>query len=335
MSVIDILKDKKALVQRGGEVFSLKRLKTEIFNLDVATGGGIPLHRISLFYGLKSSGKTTTALKVIAEYQKQIKNEVVYIETENTLNKEWLTTCGVDLNKLVIVSPASAEETGDIINELIKKKTGCLIVVDSLAHLTPYEEKEKSVAEWQQGLLARILNKSLRKWVIEMNTIREKDMIPTIILINQVRQKIGVLYGDPETCPGGLGVGFVTSIEIRFWVTSSSYKYVVDKNCPDYVEIHFNVVKNKTFIPKIEGSWKLALRAHEGYNAGEVIDIHDVVKAMVTYGYIKKEKGKYTLDKETFSSQDEIEQYLKEHKDFFKKLKSEVTEWVVKKMRGG
>jgi len=336
MSVIDIIKDKKALIQRGGEVFSIKRLKTGIFNLDVAMGGGLPLHRISLFYGVKSGGKTTTALKVVAEYQKQFpKSEVVYIETENALNKDWMITCGVNLDKLILVSPSSAEETGDIINELIKKKTGCLIVVDSLAHLTPFDEKEKSVAEWQQGLLARILNKSLRKWVIEMNTIAEKETIPTILLINQVRQKIGVLYGDPETCPGGLGIGFVTSIEVRFWISgSSSYKYVTDKNAPDYVEIHFNIVKNKTFIPRIEGSWKLALRNHNGYIVGESIDVHDVIKAMVNYGYLKKEKGKYVLGKETFNNQEEMEEYLKQHKDIYKKLKDEVTDWVVQKMRG-
>lgn len=180
-------------------------------SLDIALGvGGIPKGRIVEIYGAESSGKTTLALHIVAETQKR--GEIAaYVDAEHALDPEYAKKIGVKINDLLISQPDHAEQALEIIEALVRSGSVNLIVVDSVAALTPIAEIEGEMGDQQIGLQARLMSKALRKLtalIAKHNT--------TIIFINQIRMKIGMMmYGNPETTPGGKALKFFTSVRIE------------------------------------------------------------------------------------------------------------------------
>ncbi len=180
-------------------------------SLDFALGvGGIPKGRIIEVYGAESSGKTTLALHIVSETQK--KGEIAaYVDAEHALDPEYAKKIGVKINDLLISQPDHAEQALEIIEALVRSGSIDLIVVDSVAALTPLAEIEGEMGDQQIGLQARLMSKALRKLtalIAKHNT--------TIVFINQIRMKIGMMmYGNPETTPGGKALKFFTSVRIE------------------------------------------------------------------------------------------------------------------------
>ena len=182
-------------------------IKTGILPLDVALGiGGIPKGRIVEIYGPESSGKTTVCLSIIAEAQKQ-GGVAAFIDAEHALDPTWAQKLGVKLEDLLVAQPDTGEQALEIAETLIRTSAVDLLVVDSVAALVPRAEIEGDMGDQQMGLQARLMSQALRK----LTGVVSKSKT-TIIFTNQIRLKIGIMFGNPETTPGGMALKFYSTI---------------------------------------------------------------------------------------------------------------------------
>jgi recombination protein RecA len=268
--------------------------------LDVALGiGGLPRGRVVEIYGPESSGKTTLALQVAANAQKS-GGVAAYIDAENALDPNYAEKLGVKVADLLISQPDTGEQALEIADMLVRSNSVDVIVVDSVAALVPKSEIEGEMGEAQVGVQARLMSQALRK--LAANIKRANALV---IFINQIRMKIGVMYGSPETTTGGNALKFYASVRLDIRRTGAvkrgeeivgnetRVKVVKNKLAPPFREAHFEILYN-------EGISKL----------GELIDLgaeHGIVEksgAWYAYGGEKIGQGK-----------DNARAYLKEHPD--------------------
>ncbi|MFW6189075.1 MAG: recombinase RecA, partial [Planctomycetota bacterium] len=178
--------------------------------LDLALGvGGVPRGRVMEIYGPEASGKTTLALQIIAAAQK-LGGVAAFIDAEHALDPQYASSLGVDMQNLLINQPDSGEQALDIVEALVRSSALDLIVIDSVAALTPRAEIEGEMGDQTVGLQARLMSRALRK----LAAITSKAGT-TVAFINQIRMKIGVMFGNPETTPGGRALKFYTSVRIE------------------------------------------------------------------------------------------------------------------------
>jgi recombination protein RecA len=217
-------------------------LKTGAPTLDNALGiGGIPIGRITEIYGEESAGKTTLALEIMAEAHK-LGWTTAFIDAEHALDPQYAQRIGVDLSKVLISQPDYGEQALDIVEDLLKTGQIKLIVVDSVAGLQPKAELEGTMEDQQMGLQARMMSKGMRRIPRLTN---ENDAI--VIFINQIREKIGIVYGTRTTTPGGRGLKFAASTRIELRRSA----HMKDKQGGDQpgIEVTAKVVKNKMAAP--------------------------------------------------------------------------------------
>ncbi len=219
---------------------STECIPTGALSLDVALGiGGVPRGRVIEIYGPESSGKTTLAQHIVAECQKK-GGIAAFIDAEHALDPEYARNLGVNVDELLISQPDTGEQALEITEELVRSAAVDVIVVDSVAALVPKEEIEGAMEDKQMGLQARLMSKALRKLtsiVCKTNT--------TVIFINQLRQKIGVMYGSPETTTGGNALKYYSSVRLDIRRTETLKKD--DKEYGNHVRV--KVVKNKVAPP--------------------------------------------------------------------------------------
>lgn len=191
------------------ERVSVDAIPTGCLSLDVALGiGGLPKGRIIEIYGPESAGKSTLALSVIAEAQKN-GGTCAYIDAENSIDPVYAENMGVDIDNLLLSQPDSGEQGLDIAETLIKSGIVDLIVIDSVAALVPQAELDGEMGASSVGLQARLMSKAMRKLAGAMNKTGT-----TVIFINQLREKVGILFGNPETTPGGKALKFYASVRL-------------------------------------------------------------------------------------------------------------------------
>ena len=202
---------KGAIMKLGDKpVISVDTIPTGALALDVALGvGGIPRGRIIEVYGPESSGKTTLAQHIVAECQKK-GGIAAFVDAEHALDPEYARNLGVNIDELLISQPDTGEQALDITEELVRSGAVDIIVVDSVAALVPKAEIEGSMEDQQMGLQARLMSKALRKLTGIIGKTRT-----TVIFINQLRQKIGVMYGNPETTTGGNALKYYASVRLE------------------------------------------------------------------------------------------------------------------------
>lgn len=216
---------------------------TGILSLDVALGGGIPTSRIVYLRGEYSSGKSLVALKSAAAFQRTCRNcgkplkdwdevrmvatprpcckdpepcRVVWMDAEKCYDNRWAARMGVDPDHVYVMRTEFAEQAIDVADDVIRSGHCDLLVVDSVAHLTPSTEVTESAEKWQMGLHARLMNKAMRVWGSAMaHDSLDRPLGCTVMLINQIRHKIGIVYGSPETSPGGKGIDFAASVILK------------------------------------------------------------------------------------------------------------------------
>ena len=223
-------------------------ISTGSISLDLALGGyGIPRGRIVEMYGPESSGKTTLALTVLAQAQKK-GGVAAFIDAEHALDPAWARKCGVNVQELLVSQPDTGEQALEICDLLVRSNAVDLIVVDSVAALIPKAEIDGEMGETQVGGQARLMSSALRKLTSAIN--RSKC---TVIFINQLREKIGVMFGNPETTPGGRALKFYASVRIDVRRTGSikEGEVAVGNN------VKAKVVKNKVAAPFREATFDI------------------------------------------------------------------------------
>ncbi|MFA5778515.1 MAG: recombinase RecA [Elusimicrobiota bacterium] len=232
----------KGAIMRLGESphQKVEAIPTGIIGIDVALGvGGIPKGRIIEIYGPESSGKSTLCLQIISSAQK-LGGTCAYVDAEHAMDPVYATKLGVDIDKLLISQPDSGEQALEITEKLVRSNAIDIIIIDSVAALTPRAEIEGEMGDSHMGLQARLMSQALRK----LTAIVAKSKT-TIIFINQIRMKIGVMFGNPETTTGGMALKFYSSVrmEIRRVTT------IKDGDIPIGTRVRVKVVKNKVAPP--------------------------------------------------------------------------------------
>jgi RecA/RadA recombinase len=225
---------------------------------------------------------------------------VVWIDQENKWDGVWAACNQIQKERLILCRPCYAEEGADVVEALIESGEIDILVYDSIAAATPSKEIEEETEKHQQGIGARIFNKAVRKWnaaLIKRSRACEEGefRIPTIWLINQIRYKIGVLYGSNETTPGGQGIGFANSVEMRTSGGGSKKDYTIGENGETYaVELGVRITKNQSAPSGGELKYKIAMD-HPEYEKGQVIDFKSVFDMGVATGVIEQISAKKFL----------------------------------------
>jgi protein RecA len=288
---------------------SVDALSSGSILLDECLGvGGYPKGRIVEIYGPESSGKTTLALTAIAETQKN-GGKCAFIDAEQSIDPTYAKNLGVNIDELILSQPDSGEQALQIVEMLAKSGIFSLIVVDSVAALVPQAEVDGLMEDSSIGLLARLMSKALRKIAAVLNKGN-----CTVIFINQLREKVGVIYGNPEITTGGRALKFYASVrlDIRRIDAIKEGVNVVGNT------VNVKIVKNKVAPPF--KSCKLDIIYGQGVSKeGEVLDLG------LQMGIIKKAGSWYEIDGERMGQgRDTAKMYLHENKDLFEKVKKEI-----------
>lgn len=280
----------KGSIMKLGEVHTTAQVEvmsTGSLSLDLALGGGIPKGRVVEIYGPESSGKTTLTLHAIAEVQKS-GGTAAFIDAEHALDPAYAKRIGVDVENLLLSQPDNGEQALEIVETLVRSNAVDIIVVDSVAALVPRAEIEGDMGDSLPGLQARLMSQALRKLTGVIN--RSKA---TVVFINQIRMKIGVMFGNPETTTGGNALKFYASV--RMDIRRTSQIKAGDKVIGNHTRV--KVVKNKIAPPFREAEFDIMY--NEGISrSGDIIDLataRDIVEksgAWFSYGGAKIGQGR-------------------------------------------
>jgi recombination protein RecA len=258
----------------SGHVAPIQGIPTGSLSLDIALGGqGIPRGRVAEVFGPESSGKTTLALHVVAQAQRA-GGIAAFIDAEHALDPSWAKKLGVELETLLVSQPSSGEEAMHITEMLIKSNAVDVIVVDSVAALVPQKELEGEIGDTHVGLQARLMSQSLRKLTGAISKSKT-----SVIFINQIREKIGVMFGSPETTPGGRALKFYTScrIDVRKIGQLKEGEEVVGQR------VRAKVVKNKVAPPFRVAEFDMMHSDGISYE-GDVLDLAMAQKLVTRVG---------------------------------------------------
>ena len=291
-------------------------IPTGSMTLDMALGvGGIPRGRVIEIYGPESSGKTTVALHVVAEAQKA-GGEAAFIDAEHALDPVYAKNLGVDIDNLIVAQPDTGEQALDIAEALVRSGAIDVIIIDSVAALVPKAEIEGEMGDSHVGLLARLMSQALRK--LTAITARSGT---AVIFINQLREKVGVMYGTPETTPGGRALKFFASVRLdvrRSEPIKNGSEIIGNKT-------RVKVVKNKVAPPFREAEFDI-LYGQGISKEGNLLDV------AVELNIIKKSGAWFSFDGEKLGQgRDNVRQYMKDTPEFTKMIEDMVRE----KMRDG
>ncbi len=302
---------KGSLMRMGdnGPLRDIESISSGSLGLDVALGiGGLPRGRVIEIYGPESSGKTTLTLQVIAECQKT-GGTAAFIDAEHALDPQYAERLGVDVDELLVSQPDTGEQALEITDMLVRSSAVDVIVIDSVAALTPKAEIEGDMGDSHMGLQARLMSQALRK--LTANIKRSNTMV---VFINQIRMKIGVMFGSPETTTGGNALKFYASVrlDIRRIGAIKKGDEVVGN------ETRVKIVKNKVAPPFKKAEFDILY--NEGISReGEIIDMGvklDIVdKAGAWYSYNGERVGQ---------GKDNVRNFLKEHPEMAEEIEARI-----------
>ncbi len=317
--VVDEIKDKfgEGMLMKLGEIkkVDVEAISTGSVSLDIALGiGGVPRGRVIEIYGPESSGKTTLSLNIIANAQKS-GGVAAFIDAEHAMDPEYAKKIGVNIDDLLISQPDAGEQALDIVETLVRSNAIDVIVVDSVAALVPRAEIEGEMGDHHVGRQARLMSQALRKLtplVAKSNTI--------VIFINQIRMKIGVMFGNPETTTGGQALKFYASvrIEVRRSAQIKKGEEVVGNR------VKAKVVKNKVAPPFKNTEFDIM------YNEG-ISKSGDLLDTAAKYDVVKKTGNSYSFAGEKLGlGREKAKQFLSENPKIFKAISVELYQEIKK-----
>jgi len=290
-----IRKDKgDKVIVAGNQIPTVTRMPTGIFELDFALGGGFPCGRYSIVYGPESGNKTNICLKAVAKAQTLPPpcNKAVWVNIEQSFDAVWAERMGVNTSELIVVQAGYGEEAIDLFDALVRADDVAIIVVDSMAGLIASKEISQSVENYDIGTSALLIKRMGNKLMIGFCEAQKHDHFPCVILVNQTRFKPGVMFGDPETMPGGEAQKFLSSLRIRV-----SAKNVIDKNSSTLVfkETHVIVKKAKVPVRAVDFNFKLCMIEHDGLKIGDTDSFKIVKTYLQSMGLLEKVKDTWVL----------------------------------------
>ncbi len=299
------------LLRLGDDHFEqhVPAISTGSLSLDIATGlGGLPAGRVVEIFGPESSGKTTLALHVVATAQ-QNGGVACYIDAEHALDPGFAAKIGVDIDNLLVSQPDTSEQALEICEALVRSNAVDVVVIDSVAAMVPKAEVEGDMGDSFMGLQARLMSQALRKLTASIS--RSKTLV---IFINQIREKIGVMFGSPETTTGGRALKFYSSIRIDIRRVSG----VKDRDENVGNRVRAKVVKNKLSPPFKQGEFDILF--DEGISKeGDILDL------AIEHKLIQKSGAWFSMNGENLGQGREVtRQYLKAHQDVCQTLRDQI-----------
>lgn len=288
-------------------------VSTGSLSLDIALGvGGLPRGRVIEIYGPESSGKTTLTLQVIAEMQK-LGGTAAFIDAEHALDPHYAKKIGVNVQELLISQPDNGEQALEIADMLVRSGSIDIVVIDSVAALTPRAEIEGEMGDPQMGLQARLMSQALRK--LTANIKRSNTMV---IFINQIRMKIGVIFGNPETTTGGNALKFYASVRLEIRRTGAIKKG--EETIGN--ETRVKVVKNKVAPPFKQAEFDIL------YGEG-ISRESEIIELGVQHKLIDKAGAWYSYNGDKIGQgKDNVREYLKEHHETAQEIEQKIREAV-------
>ena len=301
---------KGAIMKLGANTqMKVSAIPTGSLTLDIALGiGGVPRGRIIEIFGPESSGKTTVALHMVAEAQK-LGGTAAFIDAEHALDPIYARNLGVDIDQLLVSQPDSGEQALEITEALIRSGAIDIVVIDSVAALVPQAEIDGEMGASHVGLQARLMSQALRKL---SGTVSKTNCV--VVFINQLREKVGVMYGNPETTPGGRALKFYSSVRIDVRKTEqlkSSGEMVGNKT-------RCKVVKNKVAPPFKQAEFEI-IYGKGIAKSGEVLDIGVDLDIIEKSGSFFSYKGERMAQ-----GRDNARKYLEEHPDLMKEIEDRI-----------
>ena len=308
---------KGAIMRLGDDIpVNVDAISTGSLSLDLALGiGGVPRGRIVEIYGPESSGKTTLALHILASAQRE-GGEVAFIDVEHALEPAYARALGVDIDSLLISQPDTGEQALDITESLVRSGAIDVVVVDSVAALLPKSELEGEMGESSVGVVARLMSQALRKLA---GTISKTNCI--VVFINQLREKIGVMYGNPETTPGGRALKYFSSVRIdvrRIETLKANGEMIGNRT-------RAKIVKNKVAPPFKEAEFDIIYG--EGISKiGEICDLG------VKLEIIDKAGAWYTIGDQRIQGRDGVKEYLRANPEICDSVEQQIRDNACKLM---
>ena len=298
---------KGAIMKLGDDngIPDIQAISTGSITLDVATGiGGVPRGRIIEIYGPESSGKTTLTLHIIAEAQK-MDGKAAFIDAEHALDPEYASNLGVDINELLLSQPDTGEQALEICEMLVRSGALDVIVIDSVAALVPKAEIQGEMGDSHVGLQARLMSQALRKLTGAINKSNT-----AVIFINQLREKVGVMFGNPETTTGGRALKFYSSMRLEVRRVESIKQG--DEVLGNRTKV--KIVKNKVAPPFKVAEFDIM------YGRG-ISKSGDILDCAVEHGFLSKAGSWYSFDGERIGQgRENVKTYLEEHPEIMDRL---------------
>jgi recombination protein RecA len=303
---------KGAIMKLGeGAKLNVVGIPTGSLTLDIALGvGGVPRGRIVEIFGPESSGKTTVALHIAAEVQKQ-GGTAAFIDAEHALDPVYAKALGVDINELLVSQPDSGEQALEITEALVRSGAVDVVVVDSVAALVPQQEIDGEMGQSQVGVQARLMSQALRKL---SGSISKSNSV--VIFINQLREKVGVMYGNPEVTPGGRALKFYASVRIDVRKTE-----VLKNGSESYGNhVRCKVVKNKVAPPFKQAEFDIIFG--KGISrTGELLDLGTEL------GIVEKSGSWFSFDGQRLGQgKESAKKFLEENKEIYDAIESKIRE---------
>ncbi len=291
---------------------AIETIPTGALSLDIALGGGVPRGRIVEIYGPESSGKTTLSLHVVAEAQK--KNGIcAFVDAEHALDPEYAKRIGVNVDELLLSQPDSGEQALEIVETLVRSNAVDVIVVDSVAALTPRAEIDGEMGDSHMGLQARLMSQALRK----LTAVISKSKT-TVIFLNQLRMKIGVMFGNPETTTGGQALKFYASVRMEIRSAGKIEDMGSIEKEQVGLRVKVKVVKNKIAPPFRTAEFDIM------YNSGISIE-GDLLDLAAKFNIARKSGAFYSFkDTKLGQGRENAKLFLMENKKIFDEMQKEV-----------
>lgn len=338
MTKVTMAKDVLAAAQKqygtsigsfGGKLNNSSRIRTTALSFDMATGGGFPRNRCSIIYGPESSGKTNLLLRAIAWHQRMFPDKVCALVDLETMDPDWARQLGVDVDKLAWIRPSYAEQAVNIVESLLYAEDCGLVGIDSIAAMITTMEAEKSAEAGSMGGNSIVVGKLVRKSTLALNEAEKANRAATLIYINQTRMKIGVMFGDPETMPGGNAPFFQAALRVRTY-GKNKIDTKINKVMPVIKEISFILKKWKVPVVAAAGKFDMVMIPHNGFLPGETDDWNTLSSYLKSYGQFEKAKGGWLILGQIYPTIDAFKSRIYEDRAFGEEVRDALIARVVK-----